>query len=117
MVTSSVLVTVELKKQQHIFIYVQKSFNCLSFIVSPNSASTPVTLLYLPWMAVLMWMFLANMWQMPVTTYILVLIPDCLHFHVSEIIWAVNEVITGIDWGFFFWGGGFRNEGKADLYF
>lgn len=36
---------------------------------------------------------------MPVTTYILVLIPDCLHFHVGKITEAVNEVITGIDWG------------------
>lgn len=45
---------------------------------------------------------------MPVTTYILVLIPDCLHFHVGKIMGAVNEVITGIDWGFFvvcFWNG------------
>lgn len=37
------------------------------------------------------------MCRVPVTTYILVLIADCLHFHIGKIGGFVDEVITGLE--------------------
>lgn len=42
-------------------------------------------------------MLSANMCRVPVTTYIPVLIADCLHFHIGKIEGVVDEVINGLE--------------------
>lgn len=73
------------------------SFKCF-FNYSDSAVTAQFSLLLLKdWMAFLMWMFLANMCRVPVTTYILVLIADCLHFHTGKIEGFVDKVITGLE--------------------